>query len=109
KNPVQIKADSIYIASYHTTSGRYTASAGGFATAVINGSLTALENVSAGGNGLYSYGPSPTLPKNSVNATNYWVDVLFSSGTYAFNLTNITDNTGCSNSGALQTLTVSTT
>jgi hypothetical protein len=107
KNPVLIKADSTYIASYHTTTGHYTASSGGLVNAVTSGQLTALDNVSAGGNGLYSYGPSPTLPKNSFNSTNYWVDVLFSSGTYAFNLTSVTDSTGCSNSGALQTLTVS--
>ena len=30
----------------------------------------------AGGNGVYSYGPS-SLPTQTFNATNYWVDVVF--------------------------------
>ena len=29
------------------------------------------------GNGVYGYGSSLTLPNDTFNATNYWVDVVF--------------------------------
>jgi hypothetical protein len=105
-NPVLIKADTTYIASYHTASGHYSATSGGLINAAINGSLTALSSSASGGNGLYSYGASPTFPANSFNGTNYWVDVVFTPNTYTFSLTSITDSSGCNNSGALQTFTV---
>ncbi|MEP7375035.1 MAG: DUF4082 domain-containing protein [Chitinophagaceae bacterium] len=112
KKPILIKADSIYVASYHTANGRYAATSGGLLTAVTNRSLTALDNVSAGGNGVYSYGPSPTFPFTSANAANYWADVIFvkdTTQTYTFTLTSVTDSTGATKAGALQTLTVSST
>jgi hypothetical protein len=31
----------------------------------------------ADGNGVYAYSGSPTLPTSSYNASNYWVDVVF--------------------------------
>lgn len=104
--PVPVIADSVYVASYHTSTGHYAATSGGFTNAVTNGSLTALSSAIAGGNGLYGYGLSPTFPTGSFNATNYWVDVLFIAGTHTFNLTSIKDSKGCSNSGTLQTLNV---
>ena len=112
KKPVLIKADSIYVASYHTASGRYAATSGGLAVAVTNGSLKALDNLGAGGNGVYTYGSSRSFPSTSNNAANYWVDVLFATDTshsYTFNLTSVTDSTGLTKSGTLQTLTVTLT
>ena len=86
-SPVAIKADTTYIASYHTTKGHYAATAGGLLNAVTKGSLTALASNASSGNGLYSYGASRRFPSNSYNATNYWVDVIFTldtSSTYTF-------------------------
>jgi hypothetical protein len=103
--PVLITANTIYVASYHTPGVNYVGTPGGFATAVTNGSLTAPDNASAGGNGVYAYGSSPSYPLNSVGG-NYWVDVLFSPNVYTFNVTSIKDNNGCSNSGNLQTLSL---
>lgn len=109
-NPVPILADTVYIASYHTASGQYAATAGGLAEAVTNGSLTALDNDNAGGNGIYSYGPSGNFPStNSPNGANYWVDVLFDADSYLFNLTSITDGNNCNNTGSLQTVIVTPT
>jgi hypothetical protein len=31
----------------------------------------------SGGNGVYLYAGSPALPTDTYNATNYWVDVVF--------------------------------
>ena len=51
----------------------------GFASAsVTNGPLTApASSAVSGGNGVYAYGNSPSLPVNTYNANNYWVDVVF--------------------------------
>jgi hypothetical protein len=52
----------------------------------------ALDNVSAGGNVYTLMVHLLSLPNKFCQwRLNYWVDVLFSSGTYAFNLTNVTD------------------
>lgn len=104
--PVLITANTTYVASYHTTGNTYVGTPSGFTTAVSNGSLTAPDNASAGGNGVYAYGGTPVFPSNSVGG-NYWVDVIFSSNVYTFNLTDIHDANGCTNTGALQTMIMS--
>ena len=103
--PILITANTIYVASYHTDGSTYVGTPAGFVTAVTNGSLTAPDNASAGGNGVYAYGGSASFPANSVGG-NYWVDVMFSPNVYTFNLTGIQDVNGCSNTGALQALTI---
>jgi len=104
-SPIPVSANTTYIASYHTKGSKYVGTPSGLSSAVTNGSLTAPDNVSAGGNGLYAYGASATFPMNSVGA-NYWVDVMFNPTVYTFTLTNITDANGCSNSGPVQTLNI---
>jgi hypothetical protein len=108
-NPVLVVADSIYIASYHSSSGHYAATSGGLANVVSNGILTTVDNNTSGGNGVYAYGATPHFPSGTYNATNYWVDVIFTNDnafTYTFDLTSVTDNSGNKNTGALQTLTI---
>jgi hypothetical protein len=105
-NPVAIKADTVYVASYHTNKGMYAATPAGLSTSVENGYLSALASSIAGGNGLYAYDTAAKFPTNSFNAANYWVDVMFTPSVYTYNLTTITDSTGCSNSGNLGTVTV---
>jgi hypothetical protein len=77
--PVAISAGTTYVVSYHT-SGHYSADGKYFSNAVTNGPLTAPSSSSSGGNGVYAYGSSSVFPSNTYNATNYWVDVLFSQG-----------------------------
>jgi hypothetical protein len=103
--PVPIEANTIYIASYHTTGSKYVGTSSGFVTGVTNGSLTAPDNASAGGNGVYAYGATANFPNQSVGG-NYWVDVMFIPGAYSFTLTSITDANGCSSEGVLQTLNI---
>jgi hypothetical protein len=77
--PVAITANTVYVASYHTDVGRYAGDNGYFATAgVDNGPLHALKDGVSGGNGVYSYSSSPVFPTLTYNASNYWVDVMFS-------------------------------
>ena len=106
--PVTIEPGVVYIASYHNPAGAYTATSGGLAAAVSNGSLTILGNDTEGGNGVYNYNGG--FPAQTFNASNYWVDVIFSSetgtGTSTFNLTSVTGSDGCTKTGLLQTLIV---
>ncbi|MEU8246006.1 DUF4082 domain-containing protein [Nonomuraea sp. NPDC048916] len=76
-SPFPINAGTTYIASYHTTSGRFSYTLQDFAGPQVNFPLTALENGDEGGNGVYTYSATNTFPTSSYQATNYWVDVLF--------------------------------
>jgi hypothetical protein len=74
--PVAVVAGTTYVASYHTNTGYYSATAGYFAAAGVDvPPLHAPANFSSA-NGVYGYGPSG-FPSSSWNATNYWVDVVF--------------------------------
>ena len=79
-SPVSITAGTTYIASYETTVGEYSADTNYFANSLTNGPLTAPSSSSSGGNGVYTYGSSNPFPNNTFNASNYWVDVVFSPG-----------------------------
>ncbi|MGN9906616.1 DUF4082 domain-containing protein [Phytohabitans sp. LJ34] len=75
-SPVPVSANTMYVASYHTTTGFYSATNNGFASAVTRGPLTAVASGGSGGNGVYAYGTGG-FPSNTFQATNYWVDVVF--------------------------------
>lgn len=75
--PVAISANTIYVASYHAPVGRYAIDQGYFGSAHTKGPLSAPASGGAGGNGVYRYG-SGGFPTQSWNASNYWVDVVFS-------------------------------
>ena len=72
-SPVTITAGTTYVASYHTNTGHYALTSNGLASAVTNGPLTALTS-----GGVYAYGSSNAFPSNTFNASNYWVDVVYS-------------------------------
>lgn len=76
--PVPVKAGQTYIASYYAPNGHYAATGGYFNAAYSNGPLTALSSGGSGGNGVFRYGTGGGFPSSSYNATNYWVDVVFS-------------------------------
>jgi hypothetical protein len=74
--PVAIAANTTYIVSYHTAVGHYSDSSEFFANnGVDSGSLYALSNSAAGGNGVYAYGAGG-FPNQTYKSTNYWVDVV---------------------------------
>jgi hypothetical protein len=77
--PVPISANTTYVASYHTRTGRYAVSQDYFgSSSTYRAPLRALSNGS-GGNGVYRYGWSGGFPNRSYRANNYWVDVVFTS------------------------------
>ncbi|MBT1070849.1 DUF4082 domain-containing protein [Pelotalea chapellei] len=76
--PVAVSANTVYIASYHTSNGHYSYSPGFFnGSGVDNAPLHALANGDSGVNGVFAYGPAGTFPSGGWNGTNYWVDVAF--------------------------------
>jgi hypothetical protein len=76
--PVAIAANTVYVASYHAPAGNYAGDTGFFVTAgVDNPPLHALRDGVSGGNGVYTYGGAPAFPTQTYNASNYWVDVVF--------------------------------
>jgi predicted phage tail protein len=74
--PVNIAANTLYVAAYLAPNGHYSANAQGFASAVVSSPLTAPASGTTG-NGLYAYSSTLVFPTSTYNATNYWVDVLF--------------------------------
>jgi hypothetical protein len=75
--PIEITANTTYIASYHAPSG-YSSSNGYFAgSGVDSPPLHALANGVDGPNGVYKYGGSGTFPDETFQSSNYWVDVIF--------------------------------
>ncbi|MEV1169984.1 DUF4082 domain-containing protein [Nonomuraea sp. NPDC049784] len=76
-NPVVIAAGTTYIASYHTTVGRYAVSRNYFTNSYTNGPLTAPSSGAVSGNGVYTYGATNTFPTSTTSASNYWVDLVF--------------------------------
>ncbi len=76
--PVAISANTVYVASYLAPNGRYAGDNGYFATqGVDNGVLHALRDGVSGGNGVYAYSATSAFPTSSYQASNYWVDVVF--------------------------------
>jgi len=101
--PVAIKANTIYIASYHTTKGYYAADGGYFSTSYDNAPLHAVQDGVGNSNGVYKYGSSSAFPNNTYGSSNYWVDVVFSPTTTAFSLSGTVSGPG--GSGATLSLT----
>ncbi len=80
--PVSISASTVYIASYSALNGHYSADLNYFATkGVDNYPLHVLANSGSAGDGVYAYGAGSSFPASTYKSTNYWVDVLFQSGT----------------------------
>ncbi len=76
--PVAITANTVYVASYHTNAGHYSADLNYFAGAGKDSPpLHALANGVSGFNGVYAYGSTSSFPSQGWNASNYWVDVVF--------------------------------
>lgn len=77
--PVAIQANVQYVVSYHTTVGRYSGDNGYFNQPRDRGPLHAPASAAGTPNGVYRYGTSG-FPASTYQATNYWVDVVFTAG-----------------------------
>jgi hypothetical protein len=98
---VPITANTVYVASYYSSVGHFSADQGFFATGgVSNPPLQAVANA-AGGNGLYVYGSGGIFPNSSYNSTNYWVDVVFSTTVVSTSVPNVVGATQGAASAAI--------
>ena len=76
--PVAITANTIYVASYHTEVGHYSADRNYFSgKGVDSPPLHAPADGLSGFNGPYAYGAAGTFPNQGYSSSNYWVDVAF--------------------------------
>ncbi|HVQ92614.1 MAG TPA: DUF4082 domain-containing protein [Mycobacteriales bacterium] len=73
--PVAVTAGTVYVVSYHTDAGFYSATSGGLSSAVDSPPLHALADGVNGGNAVYKYGAN-AFPTSGGGA-NYWVDVVY--------------------------------
>jgi hypothetical protein len=107
--PVAVSKDTTYVASYHTSIGKYSATPNYYSEEHRNGPLLALASGTGGGNGVFGYGANTTFPSSSANGTSYWVDVDFdanSSGdTTAPTLSSVTPASSATNIGTSRNLT----
>ena len=77
--PVAVTAGTTYVASYLAPNGHYSATPAAFTGEVDNAPLHALASTATpNGNGLFAYGTTSSYPNGTFNATNYWVDPIFS-------------------------------
>ncbi|GGR51423.1 hypothetical protein GCM10010168_82840 [Actinoplanes ianthinogenes] len=76
--PVAIDKDVPYVVSYHTNVGFYSYSSAYFAQARSSYPLTGVADSGTGHNGLFKATANREFPTSSWNATNYWVDAIFS-------------------------------
>lgn len=79
-SPVDVTANTTYIASYVSPSGAFSTSAGYFNSSQTTGNLYAFTGAESGGNGVYRSGAAG-FPNTNGNNANYWVDVVYSNGT----------------------------
>jgi hypothetical protein len=74
-NPIPIAANTTYVASYYSPVGRGAWDVNGMSNGKTNGPLTAPADSAVGGNGVYNY--KNVFPSRNYQASNYYVDVLF--------------------------------
>ncbi len=75
--PVDVSANTTYVASYFAPNGGYAQNLSYFTSPFVNGPLTAPDSASSGGNGVYRYAGSSIFPNRTYSASNYWVDVVY--------------------------------
>jgi hypothetical protein len=77
-SPIPVTAGNGYVVSYFAPNGGYAYTSAAFANAGVDSPpLHAPQSSVSNGNGVYSYSGSSAFPASSYNATNYWVDVVF--------------------------------
>jgi len=77
-SPVQISANTTYVASYHSSNGTFAVDFNYFSThGADNTLLHALKDGVDGPNGVVLFGPGGQFPATAANANNFWVDVVF--------------------------------
>jgi hypothetical protein len=78
QTPIPITANTTYVVSYFAPLGHYAVTTGQFASFGIDAPpLHVLRDSVNGHNGVYLYTSTGGFPTQTINSTNYWVDVIF--------------------------------
>ena len=98
--PIPVQTGQTYIVSYFAPNGHYSATPEYFYNSPAPGPaggalpdgkpLHAVRNTGGTQNGVFNYGAGSTFPTTSFEATNYWVDPVFTSQGPAGNVTSVT-------------------
>ncbi len=84
--PVQVTANTVYIASYWAPAGHFSMDMNYFASKGVNSApLHALQNGVNGGNGVYVHSSKSSFPNGNYESSNFWVDVVYSGQATAAN------------------------
>jgi Domain of unknown function (DUF4082) len=83
-SPIPIAANTTYVATYYASDGRYADDQATLTNGVTNGPLVAPASSAVGGNGLYIAGNK--FPTKTLDASNYYVDVMFTPNTPVLSL-----------------------
>jgi len=75
--PVAITANTIYVASYFAPVGHYAVDRPYFVNSVDSPPLHAVADSAGTPNGIYIYAASSAFPNQTIQSSNYWVDVVF--------------------------------
>ena len=77
--PVAVSAGATFVVSYHAPNGHYSADGNVWENAGSTGRpLAAIRNGLDGPNGVFLYSSGASFPTQGFNATNYYVDAVFS-------------------------------
>jgi hypothetical protein len=100
-SPVPITPGTTYVASYYAPNGHYAGTPNYFyypapfgSTRLDSPPLHAIKANGTTANGVYDYGATSTFPTSTYNASNYWVDVMFSPSTPPGTVTNVNATAG---------------
>jgi Domain of unknown function (DUF4082)/Abnormal spindle-like microcephaly-assoc'd, ASPM-SPD-2-Hydin len=84
--PVAISANTVYVASYFAPFGHYSETVRYFLSAVNNAPLHALASETNDPNGVFLHSANSGFPTTTTwQATNFWVDIVFSAKATAAN------------------------
>ena len=72
--PVPVRANTTYVASYYAPNGHYSADSNYFAS--NSAGLAPIIAPQSASNGVYAYGSGIKFPNSSYQSTNYWVNVV---------------------------------
>ena len=76
--PVAIKANTVYVASYHTNTGHFSEDDYYFSgKGMDTPPLHALADGVSGASGVYALGSTSIFPSTGYLSSNFWVDVMF--------------------------------
>ncbi len=80
-SPVKVTANTNYVISYHTNAGHYSIDNNYFGIGRNRGPLHAPASTSSSPNGVYIHNGTSAFPTTGKQATNFWVDVVFTPDT----------------------------